>query len=346
MNPWLRRLDARPRAGRILLCFPHAGGAASTYRAWPALVPGDVETYAVQYPGRETRVREPLIDTMDALVKEALAAIEPELDRPVTVFGHSMGASVAHEFTLGLTRLRPGLVERLVVSARPGPFAQRTPARPVHERDDAGVRAALVALGGGGQEVLDHPELRELLLPMIRNDFRLIERYRPSAGVLDVDVLAFSGDADPSMRAELIEAWEAATTGRFTGRVLPGGHFYLHEHLPEVVAATTEPVTSDRSTRNRSTRAEENAMPDSDEITAALSVEGLRASIAEVLGVDASEVTPEAGLFELGLDSMRMMQLSVRWQALGLEVPFADLAEKPTVEAWSELLTALAAEQS
>lgn len=343
MTPWLRRLDARPRASRILLCFPHAGGAASAYRGWPALVPDDVEPYAVQYPGRETRMREPLIDTMDTLVKEALAAIEPELDRPVTVFGHSMGASVAHEFTLGLTRLRPGLVERLVVSARPGPFAQRAPVRPVHERDDAGVRAALVALGGGGGEVLDHPELRELLLPMIRNDFRLIERYRPGSGVLDVDVTAFTGDADPSMRAELIEAWEAATTGRFACRVLPGGHFYLHDHLPEVVAAATERVTPDP---DRITPVKEHPMADSDEITAALSVEGLRASIAEVLGVDAAEVTPEAGLFELGLDSMRMMQLSVRWQALGLEVPFADLAEKPTVEAWSELLTGLAAEQT
>ncbi|WP_304452142.1 alpha/beta fold hydrolase [Nocardiopsis sp. YSL2] len=341
MTPWLRRLDARPGAGRILLCFPHAGGAASAYRAWPALVPQDVEPYAVQYPGRETRMREPLIDTMDALVKGALAAIEPQLDRPVTVFGHSMGASVAHEFTLGLTRLRPGLVERLVVSARPGPFAQRAPARPVHERDDAGVRAALDALGGGGQEVLDHAELRELLMPMIRNDFRLIERYRPGSAVLDVDVTAFTGDADPSMRSELVEAWEAATTGRFTARVLPGGHFYLHDHLAEVVAETTRPTTPERVTP-----AKEPPMPDSDEITAALSVEGLRASIAEVLGVDPAEVTPEAGLFELGLDSMRMMQLSVRWQALGLEVPFADLAEKPTVEAWSELLLGLAAEQS
>ncbi|MFE3460078.1 alpha/beta fold hydrolase [Nocardiopsis aegyptia] len=340
MTPWLRRLDARPQAGRILLCFPHAGGAASAYRAWPALVPGDIEPYAVQYPGRETRVREPLIDAMETLVKEALAAIEPELDRPVTVFGHSMGASVAHEFTLALSRLRPGLVQRLVVSARPGPFAQRAPARPVHERDDAGVRAALDALGGGGGEVLDHPELWELLLPMIRNDFRLIERYRPGSGVLDVDVTAFAGDADPSMRAELIEAWEAATTGRFTARVLSGGHFYLHEHLAEVVAAATEPVTPDRVTPVK-----EHPMPESDEITAALSVEGLRASIADVLGVDSAEVTPEAGLFELGLDSMRMMQLSVRWQALGLEVPFAELAEKPTVEAWSELLLGLAAEQ-
>jgi pyochelin biosynthetic protein PchC len=352
MTPWLRRLDARPGAGRILLCFPHAGGAASTYRGWPALVPDDVEPYAVQYPGRETRMREPLIDDMETLVKEALAAIEPELDRPVTVFGHSMGASVAHEFTLGLARLRPGLVERLVVSARPGPFAQRAPARPVHRRDEAGVRSALAALGGGGGEVLDHPELRELLMPMIRNDFRLIECYRPGDGVLDVDVTAFAGDADPSMRAELIEAWEAATTGRFTARVLPGGHFYLHDHLPEVVAETTRPVEPAEPTESAEparstgpTPVKEHPMADSDEITAALSVEGLRASIAEVLGVEADQVTPEAGLFELGLDSMRMMQLSVRWQALGLEVPFADLAEQPTVEAWSKLLTGLAAEQ-
>ncbi|PWW65816.1 alpha/beta fold hydrolase [Actinokineospora spheciospongiae] len=322
-TPWVRCFAQRPGAARTLLCFPHAGGAASSYRGWTAHLPEDVEQWVVQYPGREDRIAHAVVDEMDALVDAVVAAVEPALgDRPVVVFGHSMGASVAHEVVLRLAELRPGLVRRLVVSGRPGPADQKPREEFVHLRDDAGVTAELTALGGTAAEAFADPQLAAMLLPVIRNDFALIERYRPGGAVLDLEVVAITGDADPSMAAETVDSWAAATTGPFTRHVHPGGHFYLYDHLPAVVEAALAP--------------ERGAGVSSD----AFSVEGLRASVAEVLGVPVEEVGADTGLFELGLDSMRMMMLSVRWQALGVEAPFADLAENPTVRAWSRLLSA------
>ncbi|MFC3998914.1 thioesterase domain-containing protein [Nocardiopsis sediminis] len=350
--PWVRRFAA-PHSGtqdghaaapaRTLLCFPHAGGAASAYRGWAALVPEGVEVWAVQYPGREDRVGAPLIDDMAALAGAAVAAIGPALHPPVTVFGHSMGASVAHEFTLALERRRPGLADRLVVSGRPGPAAQAPPADPVHLRDDAGVRAALKVLGGGGLDALADPQLAALLMPVIRNDFRLIERYRPGTAPLGVDVVGVTGDADPSMPARLIDAWGWATTGAFTPIVLPGGHFYLNDHLPAVIDTALTPTRHKEQQMSGQDPAVDAAQ--AAEAAEAVSVAGLRATIAEVLGVEPGEVDPDASLFELGLNSMSMMSLSVRWQALGVEAPFGELAERPTVAAWSELLTGILAAQ-
>ncbi|MFC4565275.1 alpha/beta fold hydrolase [Nocardiopsis mangrovi] len=352
--PWVRRF-APPRHGggrgagrgappaRTLLCFPHAGGAASAYGEWAALVPEGVEVWAVQYPGREDRIGAPLIDGMAALVAAVAAAVGPAPAGPVTVFGHSMGASVAHEFTLALARTRPGLVDRLVVSARPGPAAQAPVADPVHLRDDAGVRDALKVLGGGGGDALADPQMAALLMPVIRNDFRLIERYRPGAGLLDVDVVALAGDADPAMPAGLIDAWGAATTGAFTSLVLPGGHFYLNDHLPAVIDAAFTPTRCEEQQMSSQDQAAEQAQAAA--AAEAVGVDGLRAAIAEVLGVEPAEVAPDASLFELGLNSMSMMSLSVRWQALGIEAPFGELAERPTIAAWSELLTGILAAQ-
>ena len=320
-EPWVRRLAARPGADTVLLCFPHAGGAASAYRDWPALLPAHVEPWAVQYPGRENRSGEALIDDLRALADAAAAAIEPALDRPVVVFGHSMGASVAHEFTL---RLRPGPVRALVVSARPGPARQKPRTTPVHLRDDLGILAELDLLGGA--PVPADPELRALLLPMIRSDFRLIETYRPGADRLAVDLTVISGDADPSLLAEDTRCWRKATTGRFDRHVLPGGHFYLTDHLRAVTSLVV--AAAER---------EDDTMSEHGDV---FSPDGLRAAIAEVLDVPSAEVTDDASLFELGLDSMRMMMLSARWQAYGVEVPFGALAERPTITAWSALLTA------
>lgn len=57
---------------------------------------------AVQYPGRQERRTEPLVDSIEELADLIVPELEPWLDRPLTFFGHSMGASPAYEVALRL----------------------------------------------------------------------------------------------------------------------------------------------------------------------------------------------------------------------------------------------------
>lgn len=66
--------------------------------------------------------------------------------------------------------------------------------------------------------------------------------------------------------------------------------------------------------------------------------ERLRAEIAELLYLDPGELDADENLIEAGLDSIRVMTLIERWKRDGVELSFADLAERPTVAAWAELL--------
>jgi len=68
--------------------------------------------------------------------------------------------------------------------------------------------------------------------------------------------------------------------------------------------------------------------------------EEIRAEVAELLGVDADAVQPGSSLIAQGLDSIRMMTLAGRWRRHGIGVDFAALAATPTIEAWTELVTA------
>ena len=69
-----------------------------------------------------------------------------------------------------------------------------------------------------------------------------------------------------------------------------------------------------------------------------LSLEGLRARLAELTEEEPDAIGPDVNLFELGLESIALMQLVSGWRRAGVEVNFAELAERPTLAGWAELL--------
>lgn len=322
---WIRCYRPRPYATRRLICFPHAAGGAGFYRQWVDTLPADVELWAVQYPGREDRFTEPCVPDMDTLADRIADALEPVIDLPTAVFGHSMGAAVGYEVTRRLLA-RDAPVERLFVSARPSPSHQRSTRTEVYRRDDDAIVAELATLRGSGIAVLEQPELRELVLPMVRNDFRLIETYSPAAAdPLPIPILALAGADDPRMTVAQAADWTEATAAGFELEVFPGGHFYLEPHRVEVINTVIEHLN------------EEKAMTTTpDELT----VDGIRACVAEMLDIDVATVGADDNLLMLGVDSIKLMGLASRWQRHGVEVPFVELAENPTAAHWSKLLGA------
>jgi len=49
----------------------------------------------------------------------------------------------------------------------------------VHTFDDSRLASELLRLSNANEELLAEPELAKLMFPIIRNDYRLIETYRP-----------------------------------------------------------------------------------------------------------------------------------------------------------------------
>ncbi|MDX6805088.1 phosphopantetheine-binding protein [Terrihabitans rhizophilus] len=65
-----------------------------------------------------------------------------------------------------------------------------------------------------------------------------------------------------------------------------------------------------------------------------LTLESMRADIAEMIGEDPGEIDMEDSLVDLGLDSIRAMMLVEQWKAAGVPLQFAELAEVPTLAHW------------
>ncbi len=242
---WISYHKPRPRARLRLLCFPYAGGGAMAYRGWAAQVPEEIDVLPVQLPGRERRLREPPFTRVKPLVEAAARGLLPLLDRPFAVFGHSMGALVGYEVIHWLQRERGLEPVRLLASARRAPQLPPDPDDD-YKLPDPELIERLREINGTPAEVLDHPELMELMLPLLRADFELNDTYEPTARpALACPVTAFGGLEDDEISRGELEAWRGVTNGPFRLRMFPGDHFYLNQHQNRLIQAVAEDLLRD-----------------------------------------------------------------------------------------------------
>jgi surfactin synthase thioesterase subunit len=236
VETWVRRLRRTVDSEISLVCLPHAGGSASFYLPLAAAMPPQIEVLAVQYPGRQDRRADPLIGSIAELADRLAGVLRPLADGRLALFGHSMGAVVGYETALRLERGGAAGPEMLFASGRPAPSRHRSGT--VHLRDDDGIVAEIARLNGTAPALLADPEIRAMILPALRSDYRAIETYRyQDSAVLRCPITALAGAADPHTTVDEARAWAGHTTASFVLRVFPGDHFFINPALPAVVDA-------------------------------------------------------------------------------------------------------------
>ncbi|MGW5049828.1 thioesterase II family protein [Actinokineospora sp. NPDC004072] len=232
MSGWLHCPTPRPSARVRLVCFPHAGGAASFYRDWGGRLPDDIEVHAVRYPGRAERIDEPCATDLRALADDIAAAVAAVADRPVALFGHSLGAAVALETARSLAARGVQVVHLFASGSRDGDLPDL--AEPSDDDDADMLR--MLELGGTPPELAADPDFQELVLPYVRADSRLFHGYAHRADpALPCPVTAIAGDADIDADRR---PWRELTPA-FQQHVVPGNHFYLIENPPLALITTT-----------------------------------------------------------------------------------------------------------
>lgn len=211
-----------------LFCFPHAGGGAAAFKGWAERLPPSVAVVAMR-PLR----RGQMADMVAALCD----SIQPYLDQPFALFGHSMGAIVAFELARLLRRRHQPLPRMLLASGARAPQFRRGHVPPP-EPGDAEFLEALRRLEGTPPEVLDNPDVLRLILPALRADAAIYRNYvYADEPPLDCPIRAYGGAEDPNVRREHLEGWSQQTTAEFAVRVFPGGHFFLQTARAEFLAA-------------------------------------------------------------------------------------------------------------
>ena len=243
-NPWLLSTVAKPNAKMRLFCFPYGGGTAHIYHSWANQLPAWVDVCAVQPPGRANRLHESPFTNVDDLISAAAEALKSCLDLPFAFFGHSIGALTSFELARRFRRdydVEPCL---LMVSGCRAPQIPYSGSR-FYNLPEAEFLSEIELVGGPPKELLEHTELMQLMMPLLRADFTLDQTYSyTEAAPLSCPIIAFGGLEDAIVSLKSLEAWRRQTTSTFRILSFPGGHFFISTARELLLDAISLSITS------------------------------------------------------------------------------------------------------
>ncbi|MFL6622568.1 MAG: thioesterase II family protein [Sulfurifustaceae bacterium] len=253
-SPWFvfcneqRKREAQFR----LFCFHYAGSGGSIFRSWTKWLSDEVELVAVQLPGREDRLDEPLLHSMELVTTPLAEALPPLLDKPFAFFGHSTGAVICFELARVLRRRTLPEPRLLIASSQNAPYVKPPVIR--HRMSDPEFIEVLRGCNGTPEVVLKNPPLLELLLPRIRADGAIYETYcYEQQEPLSCRIVVFHGVDDTLVDNAGLAAWKTETRDSFDRYGFPGGHFFIHdveEAVVERINQELKPFLDERTCSN------------------------------------------------------------------------------------------------
>lgn len=197
----------------------------------------------MELAGRGRRIHEALNKDTDEMVEDVFMQVKNHIRQgPYALFGHSLGSIMA--FMLAQKIMAHGLPEPVHVffSGQSAPHLKKYDKK-YHLMNDADFRREVLALGGTPPEFFQHPELLELFLPLLKNDFKMAEteldvrRSRP----LNCDISVLIGKDDDLTR-EQCDGWKIHTHQRCNIHYFDGGHFFLHSKTADIARLINDTI--------------------------------------------------------------------------------------------------------
>lgn len=219
-----------------LFTLPFAGGSRYSYREMEEYLPSIVNSVALEYPGRGSRMRESLVRDMHSLVEDAYQQIRHDLDKcSYAIYGHSMGGLMAGLLARKIIHNHHQPPLHLFITGSRGPSGKENEEKKRHLMEKSAFIEELKRLNGSPEEILNDSELLDYFEPIIRADFEATETYQyQEAPPMNIPITVITG-TDEEMLPESVAAWQKETRQAVDFRRMAGTHFFIHKY-PSVIA--------------------------------------------------------------------------------------------------------------
>jgi len=180
-------------------------------------------------------------ETIEDLANTIIKGRNEELD--YAIWGHSLGALLIYEVYYRLVEKGVKLPVKLFFSGRGAPQDELHHTQ-YHLLPDDEFLKIVYQYGGSTKEIMQHEELRELFLPILRNDFKLSETYvyqeKPQKICCDVSVI--NGNEDDSVKVYDMSNWEVHADKNCLFKTITGGHFFISDNINDTTGFINEVI--------------------------------------------------------------------------------------------------------
>lgn len=206
--------------------LPYAGASAVSYLPWKNHFSDKMEPCFLEFKGRGSRFDEAFYENMEEAATDILQKIREEItDEDYYIFGHSLGGLVIYELLLQMQREEFKRPNHVFISGREAPEYRRYEEK-ITDRPDEEFMNALARFDGVPEELYKNEELRNVFLPVLRADVRLIERYEPAMEKVFCDITILYGMDDDSITLPGIFDWKKYAGRKIEFIPFEGEHFY------------------------------------------------------------------------------------------------------------------------
>lgn len=220
-----------------LFCFPYAGGSAVIFSKWKQYLDTRIELVPVELAGRGKRIHESLYEDVPEVIEDVYQIVRKAINGgPYALFGHSMGGMISYQLSQKLRENNYPTPQHIFFSGRSAPHVKRSDEKKYHLLGEEEFRKEVITLGGTPPEFFDHPELLEVFLPLLKNDFKLAESdiHNGEIHPLDCSITVFLGKGE-DLTTEQCDGWKKHTKKMCTIHYFEGEHFFINNETEQIV---------------------------------------------------------------------------------------------------------------
>lgn len=217
-----------------LFILPYAGGSIAAFKRLTDLIDDRIETITVEYPGRGTRIKEPLKNSLKEMLEDAIIFCQKRrnIELPYAVLGYSMGSVIAYEVLLN--EALKGELNHIFIAAEVSPKTRSLELRKIKDPTDERIIERARILGGLDERILTDKRFSDIYIKPMISDYRNFFGYQfgEYKEVIRADTTFFYCESDTPR--EEVEKWSELIDGRFVFYELGDNHFFINKYYNEM----------------------------------------------------------------------------------------------------------------
>jgi len=219
-----------------LICLPFAGGNRYSYRPYEARTPAFINLIPIEYPGRGSRIGEPLLTDIDSLAEDACRQVRAIAEKGRYAFyGHSLGGLMTLLVARKLIAAGHAGPEHLFITGTAGPSAPVRGSKKTWLLGKEEFVQQLRELNGSPEQILNDAELLDFYEPILRADFQVSETYIYSpAEPVSIPITVITGLQEDITDEDAL-LWKKETTAVSSFNKMPGDHFFIFDHPGKIM---------------------------------------------------------------------------------------------------------------